>query len=109
MYAQETNDAEVPEHAVQGTGPVFASDGRWVGVFFHGGELGGDFGALDERVEDIEDGVATPGVGVVAQEGKVVFAGRIRGSIGVTSNTMTVAAEGFELVDEFVDDIPGPE
>lgn len=71
--------------------------------------MGGDFGALDEGVEDVEDGVAAPGVGVVAEEGEVIVAGRVCGGGGVAGEAVTVAAEGFELVDEFVDDVPGPE
>lgn len=59
--------------------------------------------ALDEGVEDVEDGVAAPGVGVFAQE-EGVFACRVG-----TGDTVAVTAEGFKLVDELVDDIPGPE
>lgn len=71
--------------------------------------MGGDFGALDERVEDVEDGVAAPSIWVVAQEGEIVFAGGVGGGVGVPGDAVTVAAEGLELVDEFVDDVPGPE
>ncbi|KAL9030140.1 MAG: hypothetical protein Q9196_001714, partial [Gyalolechia fulgens] len=109
VHAQEADDAEVAEHAVQGAGAVFAGHGGGVGVFFHGGKLGGDFGALDEGIEDVEDGVAAPGVGVFTEEGEVIVAGRVGGGGRVAGDTMTVAAEGFELVDEFVDDVPGPE
>ena len=70
--------------------------------------MGGDFGALDEGVEDIEDGVAAPGVGVVAEEGEVIVASGVGGGIGVAGDAVTVTAEGFELVDELVDDIPCP-
>lgn len=59
--------------------------------------------ALDERVEDIEDGVAAPCVWIVAQELGVVRGGFLAG------DAVTVAAEGFELVDEFVYYVPGPE
>lgn len=59
-------------------------------------------GALDEGVEDVEDGVAAPGVGVFPQHlGFFV--------IGVgPGDAVAVAAKGFELVDEFVDDVPCP-
>ena len=53
--------------------------------------------------EDVEDGVAAPGVGVFAEEGGVVG-----GGVGA-GDAVAVATEGFELVDEFVDDVPGPE
>lgn len=109
VHAQQADDAEVAEHAVEGPGAVFAGDGVRVGVLAHGGELGSDFGALDERVEDVEDGVAAPGVGVVAEEGEVIVAGGVCGGGGIAGEAVTVAAEGFELVDEFVDDVPGPE
>ena len=67
-----------------------------------------DLGALDEGVEDVEDGVAAPGVGVLAEEdgfGRLVFGG---GGGGGAGDAVAVAAEGFELVDEFIDDVPGP-
>ena len=57
---------------------------------------------LDQAVEDVEDGVAAPGIGVVAQELCVVG-----GGFGA-SDAVSVAAEGFELVDELVYYVPGP-
>ncbi len=109
VHAQQADDAEVAEHAVEGAGAVFARDGGGVGVLAHGGQLGGDLRALDEGVEDIENRVAAPGVRVVAEEGEVVVARRVGCGGRVAGEAVTVAAEGFELVDEFVDDIPGPE
>lgn len=75
------------------------------GIFvpLHGVELLVDLGALDEGVEDVEDGVATPCVGVVTEELGVVV-----GGVGAR-NAIAVPAERFELVDELVDDVPGPE
>lgn len=75
-----------------------------VGIFvsLHGVELLVDLAALDERVENIEDGVAAPGIGVVAQE-LGFFAGRFG-----AGDAVAVAAEGFELIDEFVDYVPCP-
>ena len=58
--------------------------------------------ALNERVEDIEDGVAAPSIGVIAQE-----LGFFAGGIGA-GDTVAVAAEGFKLVDKFVDYVPSP-
>lgn len=107
--AQEADDAEVAEHAVKGAGTVFTGDGVGVRVLLHGGELGGDFGALDEGVKDVEDRVAAPGVGIIAEEGEVIVAGRVGGGGGVAGDAVTVAAEGFELVDEFINHVPGPE
>ena len=67
VHAQQTDDGEVAQHAVEGPGAVVAGDGVGVLVAFHGEELLVDLGALDEGVEDVEDGVATPGVGVLAE------------------------------------------
>ena len=65
--------------------------------------------ALDQGVEDIEDGVAAPGIGVIAQEGG--FGGFVVGGGGGVraGDAVAIAAEGFKLVDELVYDIPGPE
>ena len=75
-----------------------------VGIFvsLHGVELLVDLAALDERVEDVEDGVAAPGIGIIAQE-LSFFAGGFG-----ASDAIAVAAEGFELVDEFVNYVPCP-
>jgi len=61
-----------------------------------------DLGSLDEGVEDVEDGVATPGVGVLTQELSFLLVG------SAASNTVAVAAERLKLVDELVNDIPCP-
>ena len=58
--------------------------------------------ALDEGVEDVQDGVAAPGVLVFTQE-ESFLAGWIS-----AGDTVAVTAEGLELVDELVDNIPGP-
>lgn len=58
--------------------------------------------ALNEGVEDVQDGVAAPGIRVVTEQLGFFF---VRGGAG---DAVAVAAEGFELVNEFVDDIPGP-
>lgn len=67
VHAQQADDGEVAEHAVEGPGAVVAGDGVGVLVAFHGEQLLVDLGALDEGVEDVEDGVAAPGVGVLAE------------------------------------------
>lgn len=71
-------------------------------VAFHGFQLLVDLRALDERVENVEDGVAAPGVLVFFEE-----VGVVGGGLGAR-DAIAVPAEGFELVDEFIDDIPGP-
>jgi len=57
---------------------------------------------LNQAVEYIEDGVAAPGIGVIAQE-LCVFGGRVG-----ASDAISVAAEGLKLVDELVYYVPGP-
>lgn len=57
---------------------------------------------LDQAIEDIEDGVAAPCVGIVTHE-LSVFGGRVG-----ASDAVSITAEGFELVDEFIYDIPCP-
>ncbi len=59
-------------------------------------------GPLDERVEDIEDGIAAPGVRIISEELSFVSVG------GGASDAVAVAAERFELVDEFVNNVPCP-
>ena len=64
--SEEANDGEITQHPVEGLIAVFSSDGIGVLVSLHGGKLFGNLGTLDEGVEDVEDAVATPGVGVFA-------------------------------------------
>ena len=75
-----------------------------VGIFvpLHGFELLVDLRALNKGVEDVEDGVAAPCIWVFTEE-LSIFGGGIS-----AGDTVTVAAEGLELVDELVYYIPGP-
>ena len=100
--AQEPDDGEVAEHAVEWPGAILACDGGGVLVAFDGRQLLVDLRALDERVEHVEDGVAAPGVGVVAEDLDLLFV------VAFARDAVAVAAEGGELVDELVDDVPGP-
>ena len=102
MDAEEADDGEVAEHAVQGFGAVFAGEGGGVLVAFLRCDLFVDLGALDERVQDVEDGVAAPDVGVFSEDLRFFFVG------GGSGDSIAVSAEGFELVDKLVNDIPGP-
>ena len=102
VHAQQADDGKVAEHTVEVAGAVFASDGHGFFVALHGGQLLVNLRALDKGVEDVEDGVAAPGVGVIPEELGFFLVG-----IG-PRNAVTVAAEGFELVDKLVNDIPGP-
>jgi hypothetical protein len=61
-----------------------------------------DLGALDERVEDVEDTIAAPCVRIFAQDlGFGLIGGGPRDSVAVPT-------EGFELVDELIDNVPRP-
>ena len=71
-------------------------------VPLHGFELLVDLRALNEGVEDVEDRVAAPCVWIFTEE-LCIFRGGIS-----AGDTVTVAAEGLELVDELVYYIPGP-
>lgn len=100
--AQQADDGEVAKHTVEVFGSVFASDGHGLLVTALGSQLLGDVGSLDQGVEDVENAVAAPGVGVVAQDLRLLLVVRL------SRNSHTVGREGVELVDELVDDIPGP-
>ena len=75
-----------------------------VGIFipFHGFELLVDLRALNEGVKDVENGVAAPCIWIFAEE-LSIFGGGIS-----AGDTVTIAAEGLELVDELVYYVPGP-
>jgi hypothetical protein len=103
VHAQQTHDREVAQHLVQRPSAVLAHVGSGVLVALAGGQLLADLRSLDQRVEDVEHGVAAPGVGVLAQNGEILF-GRL-----LERDLCAVGAEGLELVDELVDDVPGPE
>ena len=102
MHPQQSYDREVAQHSVERPIAVFTS--HLVGVFIslHRIELFIDLAALDERVEDIEHGIAAPGIRIIAQE-----LGFFAGGFGA-GDAVAIAAEGFELVDEFVDYVPCP-
>jgi hypothetical protein len=61
-----------------------------------------DLGSLDEGVEDVEDGVAAPGVGCFAEDSDFFFIAAL------SRDAISVRAEGVELVDKLIDDIPSP-
>ena len=100
--SEEADDGEVAEHAIERAGTVFARNEVGVFVALLGGELFVDLGALDKGVENIEDGVAAPCVGVFSKDLGFFIVG------GSACDSVAVAAEGFELVDKFIDDIPCP-
>lgn len=68
VHSQETDDGEVSQHAVQVLRAVLAGNGHGVLVTLHGAQLLGDLGSLDQRVEHVEDAVAAPRVGVLAED-----------------------------------------
>lgn len=102
VNAQETDDGEVSQHAVQVLRAVLAGNGHGLLVTLHGSELLGDLRALDQRVQDVEDAVAAPGVGVLAQDRNLLLI------VGLSRDSASVRAERVELVDELINDIPGP-
>lgn len=99
---EQSDDREVSEHLVQRAGAVLASEGQGVLAPLDGGQLLIDLRTLDKGVQDVENRVAAPCVGVLPQELCFLLVGTAAG------DTVAVAAERLELVDEFVDDIPSP-
>lgn len=99
---EETDDGKVTEHSVQVLGTVVAGNSHGVLVALHSSQLVGDLGSLDEGVENVEDAVAAPGVGVLAESLALLLVGCLPG------NSHAVRRERVELVDELIDDIPSP-
>ena len=58
--------------------------------------------ALDERVQDVQDTVATPSLGIISQRLYLLVA------LCLFGHTLPVGAKAVELVDELIDDIPSP-
>lgn len=99
---QESNDGEVSQHLVQRAGAILSGKRQGVLTTLDGSQLLVDLRPLDEGVEDVQHGVATPRVRVLTEKLGLLLVG------AAASDTVAVAAERFELVDELVDDIPGP-
>lgn len=101
--AEESDDREVAEHLVERAVAVLAGVESTILAALAGCELLADLGTLDERVEDVQDAVATPGVWVLAQNHDLLLV------VSLERNALAVAAEAVELVDELVNDLPCPE
>lgn len=65
--AKETDDGEVSKHSVKVLGTVLAGHGHGVLVALHGCQLLGDLRSLDKRVQNVQNAVASPGVGVLPE------------------------------------------
>ena len=102
MHAEQANYGEIPEHAVQRPRAIVTCNSHSIFAPFLRGELFVDLGALDERIEDIQDRVAAPCVWIFTEKVSFFF---LRSSAG---DSISIAAEGFKLVDEFVYYIPRP-
>ena len=102
MHTQQADDREIAQHLVQRAGTVLASEGGGILTTLDGSELLVDLRALDEGVEHVQHGVAAPGVGVLAEKLSLLL-GR-----AAPGDSVAIAAEGLELVDELIDNIPGP-
>ena len=100
--AQESDDREVSQHAVEWLGSIVSRNGHWLLVALHGSELLVDLGSLDKRVQNVEDGVASPCVWVLTEELDLL------GVVSSASNLLAVGAEFVELVNELINDIPSP-
>lgn len=102
VNTQQTDDGEVAQHLVEGAGAVLAGESGGVLTALDGSQLLVDLGTLNERVEHIQNGVAAPCVGVLTEQLSLLLVG------SGASDPVAVAAERLELVDELVNDIPGP-
>ena len=102
VHTQQANDREIAEHLVERARAVLAGESDRVLTPLDSRELLVDLRALNERVQNIQHRVAAPGVGVLAEQLRFLLVG------SAASHTVTVAAKRLELVDELVNDIPGP-
>ncbi len=100
--AEESNDGEVSKHAVERLGSVVSCNSHWLLVALHGGELFVDLGSLDERVQDVKNGVASPGVWILAEDLDLLSV------VAGARNLLAVGAELVELVDKLINDVPSP-
>ena len=66
--SQKTDDREISEHAVQGLRTIVSCDSHGLLVALHRSQLFVDLGSLNEGVENVEDGVAAPGVWCFAED-----------------------------------------
>ena len=103
VHPQQADQREVAQHAVQPTRAVLARHRVGVLAALHRCKLLRDVRALDQRVEHVQHRVAAPGVWVLSKQQSVFGRG-----VGAR-DAVAVPAEGLELVDELVDDVPGPE
>jgi len=87
VHAQQTDDREVSEHLVQRARAVLTGEGQGVLAPLHGSELLVDLRPLDERIQNVQHGVAAPGVGVLAQKPSLLLVG------SAASHTVAVAAK----------------
>jgi hypothetical protein len=102
VHAQQADDGEVAQHLVQRAVAVLAGVQARVLAALHGAQLLADLRALDQRVQHVEHAVAAPRVGVLAQQGELLLV------VVLQCDLLAVVAEAVELVDELVDDVPGP-
>lgn len=100
--SEKTNDGEVTQHLVEVLVTVLAGNSGRVLTTLHGAELLGDLGSLDQGVQDVENTVATPCVGVLAESLTLLLVGCLPG------NSHSVRGERVELVNELIDNIPSP-
>lgn len=101
--AQQTDDREVSQHPVQRAGTVFSSICHRVLATLDSGQLVVDLRPLDQRVENIEHGIAAPSIRILAQKLGFLLIGPASG------NTVAVSTERLKLVNKLIDNIPCPE
>lgn len=71
MYTKKTNDREVSKHMVYWLRAILVGNGRGVLTALDRSELFIDLRALNQRVQDVENGVAAPSVGMLLEKLKL--------------------------------------
>lgn len=100
--AEETDEREVSKHLVERAAAVLAGVGGGILTTLASLELLLNLTTLNKRVQNVEDRVASPGVGVLAEDLSILVVVLLEG------NLLAVGAEAVELVNELVNHLPGP-
>lgn len=99
---EEANDREVAQHLVKGLGSVGTGDKGGILTALGSLELFLDLRLLDQGVENVEHAVATPGVWVLLEKLSLLLV------VSLPRDPRPVCGECVELVNEFINHIPGP-
>lgn len=102
VHPEQTDDGKVTKHAVERLGAVLAGNSHGVLAPLGSSQLFGDLRPLNEGVEDVENAVAAPGVGVLLENLDFLLV------VCLSGDPRAVRGKRVELVDELVDNVPSP-